>query len=135
VTGLLDRFRGFGDGLTRITERWIPDSWVVCMMLTTVALALAVFGAGVGVSEAALAWAGGMWRLLELAMQFTVAMTVAHACASSRPLYRLLDRLAGLPDPSNPTQAVALVVGFTFPAACACFVVSVGAMLLIPAAM
>jgi len=27
------------------------------------------------------------------------------------------------------------VVGFTFPAACACFVVSVGAMLLIPAAM
>ena len=113
MTGLVDRFRSFGDSLSQLTERWIPDSWVVCMMLTALALGLAIFGAGAGVSEATVAWGGGMWSLLELAMQFTVAMTVAHACASSRPIYRLMDRLAGLPDPSKPAQAVAMAAAFS----------------------
>jgi short-chain fatty acids transporter len=108
MTPLLDSLRDTGDALSRITERWIPDSWVVCMMLTTATLLLAVFGAGVGVHAAVLAWGGGMWSLLELAMQFTIILTVSHACVSSRPVYRLMDRLAGLPDPERPVQAVAL---------------------------
>ena len=92
-----------GERLSRVTQRWIPDSWVVCMILTVLALLLAVLGAGAGVEEAVLAWGGGMWALLELAMQFTIAMVAAHACVSSRPVFALLDRLARLPrTPSGP---------------------------------
>lgn len=105
---LLDAFRSAGATLSRVTERWVPDSWVICMILTTLALALALFGAGVGLQEAVLAWGGGMWNLLTLAMQFTIAMVAAHACVTSRPVYRALDRVAGLPDPERPLQAVAL---------------------------
>ena len=72
-----------GEGLSRFTERWIPDSWVVCMMLTVIAMLLAIFGAGAGLNETVLAWGGGMWALLVLAMQFTIAMIAAHACVSS----------------------------------------------------
>jgi short-chain fatty acids transporter len=109
MSSLIDAFAGVGKNATRFTERWVPDSWVVCMMLTSVTLALAVFGAGVGVEEAVLAWGGGMWNLLELAMQFTIALVAAHACVSSRPVDRLLDRLAGLPNPDRPLQAVMLM--------------------------
>ncbi len=110
---LLDAFRDFGAALSRFTERWVPDSWVICMILTTIALVLAIFGAGAGVEEAVLAWGDGVWVLLTLAMQFTIAMVAAHACVSSRPVFALLDRLAGLPDPEKPVQAVLLAAVFS----------------------
>ena len=78
------------------------------MFLTAAALLLAVAGAGVGVEAAVLAWGTGMWILLELAMQFAIAMVASHACVSSRPVYRLLDRMARIPDPERPLQAVLL---------------------------
>ena len=56
----LDGLRDFGSGLSRFTERWVPDAWVICMMLTAIALVLAVGGAGVGVEEAVLAWGSGV---------------------------------------------------------------------------
>ena len=110
---ILDRLRNLGVALSRITERWVPDSWVVCMILTAIALALAIGGAGAGVEEAILAWGDGVWVLLTLAMQFTIAMVAAHACVSSRPIFRLLDRLAGLPNPERPVQAVVLAGCFS----------------------
>ena len=84
------------DTLGRIIERWVPDAWVICMTLTAIALLLAVLGAGASVEEAALAWGDGVWVLLTLAMQFTIAMVAAHACVASRPVFRMLDALAGL---------------------------------------
>jgi len=91
-----------------VTERWVPDSWVICMILTSLALTLALAGAGVGLEEAILGWGSGTWNLLTLAMQFTIAMVAAHACVASAPVYRSLDRLASRPDPERPLQAVAL---------------------------
>ena len=113
MPALTDRFRDLVAGLSRFTERWTPDSWVICMMLTACALALAVLGAGVGVEDAVLAWGGGMWNLLELAMQFTIIMVASHACVSSPPVYRLMDRLARAPNPGKPLQAIALTAGFS----------------------
>ncbi len=110
---ILDRVRDLGVALSRFTERWVPDSWVICMILTSLALLLAIFGAGAGLEEAVLAWGDGVWVLLTLAMQFTIAMVAAHACVSSRPVFRALDRLAGLPNPERPAQAVALAGVFS----------------------
>lgn len=110
---LLDRFRESGAAISRFTERWVPDAWVICMMLTAFALGLAIFGAGAGIEQSILAWGDGVWGLLGLAMQFTLAMVAAHACVSSRPVFRWLDRLAGLPDPEKPVQAVLLAAVFS----------------------
>jgi short-chain fatty acids transporter len=109
----LDALRATGSGLSRFTERWVPDSWVICMILTAIALLLAIGGAGVGIEEAVLAWGSGAWVLLELAMQFTIAMVAAHACVSAPPVFRLLDRLASLPDPERPVQAIVLAGVFS----------------------
>jgi short-chain fatty acids transporter len=103
---VLNALRDAGAGLSRFTERWVPDSWVICMMLTVAAFVLALFGADVGLEESVLAWGDGVWVLLTLAMQFTIAMVAAHACVSSGPVFRWLDALASLPDPERPTQAV-----------------------------
>ena len=42
-------------------------------------------------------------------MQFTITLVASHAIVTSRPVYKLLDRLAGLPNPDRPAQAVMLV--------------------------
>jgi short-chain fatty acids transporter len=110
---LLDPLRQAGSALSRFTERWVPDSWVICMILTCITLVLAVAGAGVGVEEAVLAWGGGMWNLLTLAMQFTIALVAAHACVASRPVFGWLDWLASRPDPQRPHQAVVLAGVFS----------------------
>ncbi|MCY4027485.1 MAG: TIGR00366 family protein [Acidobacteria bacterium] len=102
-----------GDRLCQFTQRWIPDSWVVCMLLTVAAIGLAMLGAGASLNESVLAWGNGMWALLELGMQFSIAMIAAHACVSSRPVFRLLDRLASLPDPNRPVQAIALIGAYS----------------------
>ena len=110
---LIGAVGSLGDNLSRFTQRWIPDSWVVCMMLTVLAVLLAIVGAGATLNEAVLAWGGGMWALLELAMQFSIAMIAAHACVSSRPGHRFLDWLAGRPNRDNPVQAVVLLGAFS----------------------
>jgi short-chain fatty acids transporter len=95
-----------GGRLSRFTERWIPDSWVVCMMITVLVLVLAIVGPGVSLQAAVLAWGGSMWTLLELSMQLSLALIAAHACVSSPPIFRSLEKLSGLPNPAKPVQAV-----------------------------
>lgn len=113
---MLDRLRDGGAALSRVTERWVPDAWVILLSLTGVALLLAMTTGGATPEEAVLAWGDGVWTLLALAMQFSIAMVAAHACAASPPVYRLLDRLAGVPNPAKPVQAVALAAGFSMTA-------------------
>ena len=110
---LINVVGNLGESLSRFTQRWIPDSWVVCMILTVVAILLAMLGAGASLNETVLAWGGGMWALLELAMQFTIAMIAAHACVSSRPAHRFLDWLASRPDTENPVQAIVLLGAYS----------------------
>jgi short-chain fatty acids transporter len=102
-----------GGKLSRFTERWIPDSWVVCMMITVGVLILAVTGADVSMQAAVLAWGNGMWTLLELSMQLAIALIAAHACVSSRPVFRSLEKLGGLPNPGKPVQAVLVLAVFS----------------------
>ena len=113
MSALIRVVGNLGEILSRFTQRWIPDSWVVCMTLTVLAMLLAIFGAGAGLNETVLAWGGGMWALLELAMQFTIAMIAAHACVSSRPAFRFLNWLASRPDTDRPVQAVVLLGAFS----------------------
>ena len=73
-----------------------------------------------------------MWALLELAMQFTIAMIAAHACVSSRPAFRFLNWLASRPDTDRPVQAVVLLGAFSLVVAYFNWAASVVASALFP---
>ncbi len=106
---VLNIFQSSGIAVSRFTERWVPDGWAVCMALTAVVLVLAVAGAKVTPHAALLAWGGGVWTLVGLAMQFTLTIVAASACMTAPIVYRMLDRLAALPNPNVPWQAVLMV--------------------------
>lgn len=110
---IAERFRGVGAAVSDVTERWVPDAWVICMMLTALALVLAMTGGGATPNEAVLAWGQGIWKLLTLSMQFTITMVAAYACVASRPAYRFFTWLASLPNPDRPVQAVVMAAVFS----------------------
>ena len=86
--------------LTRWTERWIPDSWVIAVMLSLCVAGLAMTVGGASPATALQAWGQGLWALLSLAMQFTLMMVLAYACAVSPPLKQAFAWMAGRPNPA-----------------------------------
>ena len=106
-------FARWGMISTRWTERWVPDSWVIAVMLTLFVALLALTVGGASPSAALMAWGDGLWALLSLTMQFTVMMVVAYACAVSPPLKRALIWIASRPDPDKPRQAIMLMALFS----------------------
>ena len=122
------RLAVLGSRLTAFTTRWVPDAWVIAVLLTLFVYALAVFVAGAPplVSDTPLpacaeaktcgafdAWSGGLWRLLKLASQFALALVAAQACATSRPLFVLMDKLAATTSHRGPRAAIVLMGVFT----------------------
>ena len=102
-----------GLALTRWTERWIPDSWVIAVMLSLCVAGLAMTVGGASPATALQAWGQGLWALLSLAMQFTLMMVLAYACAVSPPLKRAFVWMAGRPNPARPRQAIVLMACFS----------------------
>ena len=92
-------------------RRTAPDPFVLAVLLTLVTLALVLVRTDMGFDEAVNAWAGteGVWSagLLKFAMQMCLILVTGHALASSPPVSRGLDKLAGLA--KGPRTAVALV--------------------------
>jgi short-chain fatty acids transporter len=110
--------RALGDQLSRFSSRWVPDPFAIAMGLTLVTLVLCMVATGNGPLDIIGNWGGrlnhgellpkemGLWKLLAFGMQMCLILVTGHALASSRPVHRLLDRLANAPQ--TPEQAVAL---------------------------
>jgi len=99
-------FQNLGLALTAWTERWIPDAWIVALILSLIVYAMTLAWGQVTPFGAVLAWGQGLWILLTLMAQFSLTLIVAYACAVSPPAYRFLDWLGSRPNPNKPWQAV-----------------------------
>ncbi|MBY6058484.1 short-chain fatty acid transporter [Leisingera daeponensis] len=98
-------------GITRasvsMVERYLPDAFVLVLMLT-----LAVFGAGMlieGHGPVAMAqfWGEGFWNLLSFSMQMVLILVTGFVVASTPVFKRLLRVLAKLA--RTPRQGIVLV--------------------------
>lgn len=98
--------KDWGDGLTRWTERWIPDALVIVWILSFISFALAFLWGDTTAKGAILAWGKGFWVLLEFGMQMCLIMMTGYILACSPPIKRIMDGLAGLPNAEKPWQAI-----------------------------
>lgn len=111
--GVLIFFQDIGLALTNWTERWIPDAWIVALILTVIVFLMTLAWGNVGPFGALIAWGKGLWTLLALMAQFSLTLVVAYACAVSPPLYRFLNWLGSRPNPNKPWQAITLMAIFS----------------------
>ncbi|MGC8908685.1 MAG: short-chain fatty acid transporter [Desulfomonilaceae bacterium] len=98
--------KDWGDGLTRWSERWIPDALVIVWILSFIAFALALLFGNATPKQAVIAWGKGFWVLLEFGMQMCLIMMTGYILACSPPVKRILNALSSLPNPDKPWQAI-----------------------------
>ncbi len=91
----------------RIVERWLPDPFVLVMLLT-----LLVFGAGIlieGQSPMGMIehWGNGFWNLLQFSMQMVLILVTGWVLATTLFFRRILESIAR--QARTPGQAIVLI--------------------------
>jgi len=75
-------------------RKWLPDSFILALLLTVIAAIWAFFTMDVGPVKIAEAWYKGFWSLLEFAMQMVMILVAGYAIAISPIAIRFIDWLA-----------------------------------------
>jgi short-chain fatty acids transporter len=115
---ILDPLKSAGWRATQWTEKWVPDAWIIALILTFITFFLAwVWGSPIdkpwwgvqGIYEVIIAWGKGFWALLAFAMQMALVMLLGYVLAVSPPISKIMDWLARKPNPEKPWQSILLM--------------------------
>ena len=110
-------FKKFTNGCVKLVQRFLPDAFVFCIILTIVVFIAAMPVAGMNPIEVANAWGSGVWGLLSFSMQMALVLVLGSALANAPAIKKLIVKLAGVP--KKPVGAVAFV---TVISAICCFI-------------
>ena len=110
-------FKKFTNGCVKLVQRFLPDAFVFCIILTIVVFTAAMPVAGMNPIEVANAWGSGVWGLLAFSMQMALVLVLGSALANAPAIKKLIVKLAGVP--KKPVGAVAFV---TVISAICCFI-------------
>ncbi|MFS4437287.1 short-chain fatty acid transporter [Paracoccaceae bacterium GXU_MW_L88] len=94
-------------GVDAGVQRWLPDPFVIVLLLTVVVFVCGMIFEGQGPAQMATHWGDGFWSLLSFAMQMMLVLVTGHVMASTPLLSKLMNSLARLA--STPAQAIVLV--------------------------
>jgi short-chain fatty acids transporter len=108
-----------GARLARVSARWVPDPFVIALVLTAAVAALAILRLQLGggpahaaAADVALGWIGGFSDPggLAFAMQMCLILVTGHAMADSPPVQRLVVAIARLPGSAAGASALVAAV-------------------------
>ncbi|MDR5868327.1 short-chain fatty acid transporter [Halomonas koreensis] len=91
----------------KLVERYLPDPYIFVLLLTVIAAAAAIAVERQTPLAVLRFWGDGFWNLLTFSMQMLLVLVTGFMLASSPPVKRLLQRLAGLA--RTPGAAIVLV--------------------------
>jgi len=90
-----------------IVERWLPDPFVLVLLLTLVVFVAGIVVEGQGPVTMIEHWGNGFWDLLQFAMQMVLILVTGWVLATTIFLRRILEAIAKLA--RTPGQAIVLV--------------------------
>ena len=98
--------------LERFFLRWVPDAFVVAILLSLMTFALAVGVTGYGVTETISSWGDGFWNLLSFTNQITLTLLLGFALANTPAMRAVFAKSASLVQSSFAAYVVAgLITG------------------------
>ena len=91
-------FKKIVNGCVRVMNRWLPDAFLFAIILTIVVFLGAMAATGMGPVKIVDAWGNrsGFWGLLSFSMQMALVVVFGSACASAKPVKKLLSTIAGI---------------------------------------
>ncbi|MGC5076682.1 short-chain fatty acid transporter [Agrococcus sp. DT81.2] len=93
--------------INTVVERWIPSALVFAIVLTLIVALLALTVTQTNPVELVKGWGDGLSGLLAFMTQMALILLLGHMLANTRPVRKLLTRLAALPQ--TPVQAYLFV--------------------------
>lgn len=100
-------FKKITNGFVKLIQRFLPDAFVFCIILTVIVFVAAIPVTGMNPMEVANAWGSGVWGLLLFSMQMALVLVLGSALANAPAVKRLIRRLSGIP--KRPVGAIAFV--------------------------
>lgn len=99
--------RKLSNGCVHLVNRFLPDPFLFCVILTVLVFAgsLAVTGAGFVATVAG--WGKGIWNLLAFSMQMALVLVLGSALANAKVVKGIIDKIAGIA--KTPTQGIVVV--------------------------
>ncbi len=92
---------------TRIMQRWLPDAFLIAVILTFVVLIGGVVAEDKSLNQMVDYWGGGIWNLLTFAMQVILTLVTGAVLAQSPLVHGALRSVAG--KAHTPEQAIMLM--------------------------
>ena len=79
-------------------NRWLPDAFLFAVILTIAVFLGSMVATGMNPIEVINAWgsSSGFWGLLSFSMQMALVVVFGSACASAKPVKKLLNTIAGV---------------------------------------
>ena len=105
-------FRKFTNGCVAMVQKFMPDPFLFCVILSFVAIGLAMPLTGQGFTAVMRHWGNGFWGLLPFSMQMALVLVLGNAMATSPPISRFLKFLASIPKTPTGMIVAVTVVGF-----------------------
>jgi len=111
-------FKKLTNGCVHLVNRWLPDPFIFCIVLTIIVFIGAIPATGATPIEVIVqGWAGGIWSLLSFAMQMVLVLVLGNAFATAPVIKKAVAKIAGI----AKTPAKAIIVT-TFFSTIACWV-------------
>ena len=95
------------DFFSRIVQRWLPDAFVIAVILTVVVFLSGIVFEKQSINGMAEYWGNGFWKLLDFSMQMVLILVLGSVLAMSKPLKSVLIAIAKLA--KTPSQGIVLV--------------------------
>lgn len=92
----------FTDHFTDFAHKWVPDSYVIALVLTIVAFIMALVFTPSGPFDVVISWGKGFWTLLAFSMQMSLIVITGFALATTPVCTRLITSICN--KPGSPTS-------------------------------
>ena len=106
--------RTLGGVFSQRLQRWIPEPFVIALLLTLITAICSLAFTDSGPEEVLDHWYKGFWLLLEFGMQVVLIMVTGFAIALSPPIAHLIGKLAGLARTPAAVYVLVILIGGAF---------------------
>ncbi|MBQ6607747.1 MAG: short-chain fatty acid transporter [Firmicutes bacterium] len=99
-------FKKFTDGCVSLVNRFLPDPYIFCIVLTIIVFIGAIPATGASPLDIIIkGWAGGVWALLGFSMQMVLVLVLGDAFANAPAIKRVIRTIAKAAS-SSPKKAI-----------------------------
>ena len=99
------------NGCVGFMQKYLPEPFIFAIILTFVAIVVAIPVCHQSITEVVSNWGGGVWNLLGFSMQMALVLVTGATLAAAPTIKKGINKLASLP--KTPAGAIALVTGIS----------------------